>query len=149
MLDIVFRNLTTDSHWQKDFFEKIIQAAIGETRLDKKNVELSVSLVGHNRIKNLNWKYRHKNRPTDVLAFPLNTDGLKTQTGDIISLGDIFVCLPKAKSDARLEKIPVAAKLVRLAIHGFLHLLGYDHEKSEIEQKKMELLENKILKKLI
>ena len=66
----------------------------------------------------------------------------------IHDLGDIFICLPFAKNDAKSENVSIEKKLSQLAAHGFLHLLGYDHEKSQAEARRMFGLESQILKKL-
>lgn len=64
----------------------------------------------------MNKKHRKKDKPTDVLSFPLG-DGN----------GDIFICLSIAKKEAKRENISIEAKLAQLTVHGFLHLLGHDH----------------------
>ncbi|MBI2063200.1 MAG: rRNA maturation RNase YbeY [Candidatus Yanofskybacteria bacterium] len=157
--DFVFHNLTTDRKYNGGFFEKIVEFAAKELDLESKKFELSLSLVGEGRIKALNKKYRGKNKTTDVLSFPLMERGpirsragqeLITSNGvnDIISLGDIFICLPVAKKNAAREKVSLDYIMSFLTIHGFMHLLGYDHEKSAIEKDKMFTLQDKILKRL-
>ena len=160
MTELVFNNFTTDRKYDDGFFKKIIETAAKELDLESKKVELSVNLVGEGRIKSLNKKYRGRNRVTDVLSFPLisghrktrdlaMTDiGAKSNTGDIMLLGDIFICLPVAKKYAIQEGVSLDSKLAFLAVHGFLHLLGHDHEKTAEEQDKMFSLQDKILKRL-
>ena len=63
-------------------------------------------------------------------------------------IGDIFVCLSIAKKEAKREDIDIKEKLMQLAVHGFLHLSGYDHERSEKDAKKMLELERSILDKI-
>jgi probable rRNA maturation factor len=149
MLDLVLNNLTTDKIYSKDFFEKILQKAIATLGIGNKNLEISINLVGRGRIKALNKKYLRKNRITDVLSFPLITDETDTklfQENDIIALGDIFICLPVAKKQALKKGKDLDRQLALLTIHGFLHLLGYDHEKSAEEATKMHQLQEEILK---
>lgn len=164
MLDIVFNNFTTDRKYGGKFFEKVMGVAAKELGLESKSVELSVNLVGEGRIKALNKKYRGRNRVTDVLSFPLDADlrglnadrrrQIKTRTyadkdkNVIMSLGDIFICLPVAKKYAMRENVSLDFKLSFLAVHGFLHLLGHDHEKSAEEKDKMFSLQDNILAKL-
>ena len=118
---------------------------IKELKLKDKNVEVSLGLVEETKIKELNSKYRQKNEVTDVLSFPLEETRLKKY--DILPLGDIFICLPFAVKEAERRGISLKKELAWLTVHGFLHLLGYDHEKSIIDDKKMFNLENKILEK--
>jgi len=154
MIDLVFYNKTKDKKWKKYFFNKFLSAAVLEKELylDKKiTYGLSIHLVGEAKIKSLNKKYRNKNKATDVLSFPLNNSKIskKYKYYDTIDLGDIFISLPVAKKESKLSKISVKHQLMVLVIHGFLHLFGYDHEKSEKENKKMFYLQNKILKNII
>ena len=145
MIDLVFQNLTSDKSFKDNFFKKILSLVAEELKL-KKNIEVSLSLVGESKIKELNNKYRNKNKVTDVLSFPMIQD-TKYVTHDT-DLGDIFICLPFAKNQTKSENISIERKLAQLTVHGFLHLAGYDHEKSTGEAKKMFDLENRILKKL-
>ncbi len=147
MLDLAFRNSTKDRAYGKKFFEKILSSAVRTTGLDSKKVEISINLVGNRRIASLNKKYRDKNVTTDVLSFPLNDEtGIKSRVGDIMSLGDIFISLPVAKEYAKKEGVSLYSKLQFLTIHGFLHLLGYDHNNPK-NKTEMFKLQDKILGK--
>ncbi len=146
MLDLVFQNLTSDKKYGSKFFEKILAVGIKELKLGNKSIELSVNMVGEAKISELNNKYRHKDKATDVLSFPLNNKPEEKQ--GILALGDIFICLPFAKNQAKSENIGIETKLAQLTVHGFLHLAGYDHERSEKEAKKMFGLEKKVLERL-
>ncbi|MBI2670338.1 MAG: rRNA maturation RNase YbeY [Candidatus Yanofskybacteria bacterium] len=149
MADLIFNNFTTDRKYDGGFFKKILEVVVKELDLESKKLELSVNLVGEGRIKALNKKYRGRNRTTDVLSFPLqNKISTKSTLNGIMSLGDIFICLPVAKKYAVRESVSLDYKLAFLAIHGFLHLLGYDHEQP-LQQRKMFRLQDKILKKVI
>ena len=145
MIDLVFQNLTSDKFFKDNFFKKILSLVAEELKL-KKNIEVSLSLVGESKIKELNNKYRNKNKVTDVLSFPMIQD-TKYVTHDT-DLGDIFICLPFAKNQAKSENISIESKLAQLTVHGFLHLAGYDHEGSSRKAREMFDLENRILKKL-
>lgn len=107
-------------------------------------VELSLSLVGDDEIHALNSRYRKKNKPTDVLSFP--SDG--ALPGGKRLLGDVVISVETAKRQAKERKISLNDELVTLLIHGILHLLGYDHERSAKEAKIMGRLEKKIYRKL-
>jgi len=146
MLDLVFKNYTPKKSPGEKFFKKILDTGIKELKIKDKNVELSLNLIGEVRIKELNKKYRDKNEVTDVLSFPLEESRLKKH--DILPLGDIFICLPFAVKESGKQNISLEKELAWLTVHGFLHLLGYDHEKSVNNKKKMFSLENKILEKV-
>jgi probable rRNA maturation factor len=150
MLDLAFRNLTTDKKYDSNFFENVLNVAAKETELPStKNFELSVRLVGEGKIKSLNKRYRNKNKVTDVLSFPLfEKIGVKELKSGIIGLGDIFICLPYAKKQAKRDGKKLDDELSLLVVHGFLHLLGYDHENDRKREQKMFAFQNKILKAL-
>lgn len=106
------------------------------------NAELSIILVNDRKIRELNLKYRGKDKTTDVLSFPLHEEprGLP-----FLPLGDIAINLKAAQRDASEQKISLREHLRWLLAHGILHLLGYDHEKSRHAGKKMRLKEKKLL----
>lgn len=130
MLDLVFKNSASLKAPGGAFFVKILELAAKTLKLGDSKIEISVNLVGRAKIKNLNKKYRNKNTATDVLSFPLSTAVLKKY--GILLLGDIFICLPVAKKEAEEENISIEKKLAWLTVHGFLHLLGYDHPDDEV-----------------
>jgi probable rRNA maturation factor len=148
MLDLAFRNLTGDKKYGSNFFENILNATVKEAGLPESgDFELSVRLVGEGRIRSLNKRYRNKNKVTDVLSFPLfEKIGVKELKSGIISLGDIFICLPYAKKQAKKDGKKLDEELSLLVIHGFLHLLGHEHETDEKKKRKMFELQDKILK---
>ncbi len=135
-LDIVFKNYMSQKALGQVFFKKVLEKSARELKL-KNKFELSINLVGEGKIRSLNKKHRKKDKPTDVLSFPLG-DGN----------GDIFICLPIAKKEAKRENVSIEAKLAQLTVHGFLHLLGYDHERSKKDADKIFQLEEKILAKV-
>ena len=106
--------------------------------------QLSLSMVGKTRMQSLNKKYRRKDYPTDVLAFPMANMG--KQAGGF--LGDLVICLPVAIGQASRFGNTPDQELCRLLIHGTLHLLGYDHERGSQEAARMQRKERLILKKL-
>ena len=120
---IEINNLTT-AVVDEDFLKKTAKIVIDGEK--KKAIELSIALVGQERIKKLNKKYRGKNRATDVLSF--SYDGS----------GDIVICLGEVKKNAKRFGTTFKKELAQVLIHGVLHLLGYDHEKNEIATKEVE-----------
>jgi probable rRNA maturation factor len=106
--------------------------------------QLSLSLVGKTRMRSLNRKYRGRDYPTDVLAFPMESMGEQTE----IFLGDVVICLPVAIGQASRFGNSADQEILRLLIHGTLHLLGYDHEQSPRDATRMQRKERTIVKKL-
>ena len=108
-------------------------------------VEVSVRIVDENEIRELNSTYRHKDRSTNVLAFPAGLDelpGLPQDTPRL--LGDLVVCAPVVAREARQQGKDEAAHWCHMLVHGMLHLLGYDHE-TAADAETMESLEIRIL----
>lgn len=143
-LDLVFRNSIAARQFGVRFFQNIIRAGLRVVGQGNRPVEISITLVGEQRMRTLNRRYRGKDNATDVLSFPL-AQAFLTEYTSVRTLGDLFICLPYARRAAKRERIPLAAKLARLAAHGFLHLAGYDHERSARQARVMERLEQKIL----
>ncbi|KKT25524.1 MAG: putative rRNA maturation factor [Parcubacteria group bacterium GW2011_GWA2_43_9b] len=113
------------------FLQKVAQAALAVLRAKK---EISLVFIGDAKMKELNKKYRGKNKTTDVLSFK--------------ELNEIFICLPFAKKQAKMLKDSLKAELTRLLTHGIVHLKGYNHAKSAQEAERMFKVEEKILNSL-
>jgi len=90
--------------------------------------EVAVVLVGDAAMRRLNRRFRGIDRTTDVLAFPVGADPAPTGTRP---LGDIVVSVPRAVDQARAAGHSSAREIRVLALHGYLHLLGYDHESDD------------------
>jgi probable rRNA maturation factor len=118
---------------------KIAHRALEVLGLSK--VELSIALVSDPQIKRLNKLYRNKDKPTDVLSFPI---GEKVE--DWLILGDIVISVDTAKRQAKELGHSLEEELKRLLVHGLVHLLGYDHELGGEEEKKFFELEEFVLK---
>lgn len=102
--------------------------------------DVAVALVSDARMRALNRRYRGKNRPTDVLSFP---SGPRTAHPALHSLGDIVIATGVARRQAREAGHRYAAELRLLALHGLLHLLGYDHERPR-DRARMERIERRL-----
>ena len=105
--------------------------------------ELNVIFVEAKRIQELNNTYLGKNEPTDVLAFPI--DSQKSTIGETPTLlGDVVICPAKAKENASAQKKNHDEEIALLVLHGILHILGYDHaypeEKAVMKNREQELL---------
>ncbi|HWP23381.1 MAG TPA: rRNA maturation RNase YbeY [Candidatus Binatia bacterium] len=106
--------------------------------------ELSLAFIGDREMRRLNARYRGRDYATDVLSFPAD-ENLPPGTR---LLGDVVISVDKAASQAREKGRGLDQELVTLVIHGIVHLLGYDHERSAKEAKRMKRLENKIYRRL-
>lgn len=102
---------------------------------------VSIVLAGDKKIKSLNSLYRRKNRVTDVLSF----GDFSIPSGEKDFLGEIVICLPQARRQAKSYGISVKQELARLLLHGILHLAGYEHEKGGKEEKEMSRMQERIL----
>lgn len=116
-------------------------AAVLLRKLGKQRTELSVALVGDREMRPLNAKYRNRNKTTDVLSFAV--DDQPSAHG--ILLGDVIISVEQARRQAKRRKKTLKSEMVTLLIHGMLHLLGYDHERSRRRAKIMFSLERKLL----
>ena len=140
---ISITNLTANSI-DKSFFEKIVNLVL---KGEKKSEEISIVLIGPAKMRKLNKQYSGKNRTTDVLSFgKLQPLEFKFPPGKEKELGEIVICLREVRKNTKRLKSIFETELARVLIHGILHLLGYNHEKSEKEAKKMQEKENYYLK---
>jgi probable rRNA maturation factor len=112
--------------------------------VEQGQAELSIALVGNAEIRKLNARFRKKDYPTDVLSFPA---GKKLPTG-VHLLGDVVISVEKAREQAEDRRRTLNAEMVTLLIHGIVHLLGYDHERSAKDARIMSRLEKKIYRAL-
>ncbi len=110
---------------------------------------VSVSLVDNKYIHRINKKYRHIDRPTDVISFAFLDDGHQYDKvlykEGMVALGDIYISVEKANEQANEYGHSIKRELCFLFVHGLLHLLGYDHMTKEDEEK-MFSLQDEILK---
>jgi probable rRNA maturation factor len=98
---------------------------------------ITVRLVDEPEIQVLNKRYRGKNKPTNILSFPMDKECAPL-------LGDLVICTPLVKHEAKAQKKKIVDHFAHLTIHGVLHLLGHDHEQAQ-EAAVMEALEIKLL----
>ena len=131
---VLLRNDHPDINIDCNDIENIIIKIMGH--LDCRNQEVSILLTGNKYIRHLNQEFRSIDQPTDVLSFPQNADEDPCIPEEVI-LGDIAVSLDIAKAQAKEHGLDFKEEIILLLIHGILHLLGYDHEISEQEEKKM------------
>lgn len=137
---VEINNLTFTSV-DKSFLKKVTKSILKNE--GKKDCYLSVALIGVLRMKKLNKKYLKRDYPTDVLVFPE-----KESYPEINNLGEVIICLQTVKRNAKRFNFTFKRELSKILVHGILHLLGYDHEKSKKESELMEKKENYYLKKV-
>ena len=106
------------------------------------NAEIAILLIDDSGIRELNRQWRNQDKPTNVLSFPAGTTGKANA-----HLGDIVIAYETLAREAEAEDKPFAHHLAHLAIHGYLHLLGYDHM-TDAEAARMERLETALLDQL-
>lgn len=128
-----------DTKFTLDFFEKLTNTVFNEIKYND-HMEISLLLTDDETIQELNKNYRNKDKPTDVLSFPMDDDKI---------LGDIVISIDTAYKQASNVDIDIEREVAFLYIHGLLHLLGYDHETSIEDEKEMFELQERILKKLV
>lgn len=136
-------NQVTDEEleWLKNLIE--YAAEMEEVNQD---AELSITFVNNSQIQDINRDYRQKDQPTDVISFAMQETG--EDEIEIVGeelpehLGDIIVSIEKAKEQAQEYNHSYKRELGFLIVHGFLHLLGYDHQTVEEEKEMFERQEH-------
>ncbi|HEY9092831.1 rRNA maturation RNase YbeY [Parasphingorhabdus sp.] len=142
-------------NWQKRA-EEAVKAALSVSPhggLAERNfaLEVSIKLSDNDEVQKLNAAYRGKDRPTNVLSFPMVThdllDSLSNSDDGEVLLGDIILAYDVCREEAQDKDIAMENHASHLLVHGVLHLLGYDHE-NEADALNMEALEVRALEKL-
>ena len=141
-LDIVIESpLWNSVPGVKPALRRAIKAALPEGQPKIAEAELAIVLTDDAAIRELNRQWRGRDQPTNVLSFP-SAPGAGTE-----HLGDIAIAYETMAREAEAEGKPLAHHLSHLTLHGFLHLVGYDHE-TDTEAEKMERLERDVLASL-
>ena len=127
-----------------EFFNQVCKYFPKKFRFIKKKAYVSLLLSNNKKIKILNKKFRNKNKHTDILAFPFDQ---RVKNKDELYLGDIIISFDYMNKSKKLSNKDFEKKTVKTFIHGFLHLLGYDHIKNKDYIKMLEQ-ENKVFKSI-
>ena len=144
MIELVFVNESKHA-LPRQFVQKWLNAIVRELpaaekkRLKNKNLQMTLAFLGQARARKLNRDYRKRDYATDVLSFA--GDGQE-------SLGDLVMCPEVLIRQAREHDLSFKAELAYMLLHGLLHLLGYDHEASKSQAKRMFGLQDRIFNKL-
>ena len=142
--------LSEEKAWSKKikksqkFFDNICKKFPKKFRFLNKRAYLTLLLSNNKRIKDLNRKFRNKNKHTDILSFPFEQ---KKRNPKDIYLGDIIISFNYMNKPKNLSPKEFKQKTIKIFIHGFLHLIGYDHVK-EKDYKKMLHVEQKVFRSI-
>ncbi len=143
--------VSEEKNWSKKikkkniFFNSICKAFPKKYQFNNKKIFLTLLLSNNKNIKKLNKKFRKKNKPTDILSFPFQKNPkIKNKS----YLGDIMISYNFIDKPKNQKKFLFENKVIKIFIHGFLHLLGFDHDKLK-DYKKMLKEEQKIYKSVI
>jgi len=152
--------LDTDEEWDSrsvwlPLARKAVEAAIAESAYPElaeleRPVEISVSLTGDDEVRALNAKWRGKDKPTNVLSFPMADDldfARSNVAGPELLLGDIILAHGVCAAEAAEKGVSFEQHATHLLDHGMLHLLGYDHQE-DAQASDMEAREVKALARL-
>ena len=122
----------------EELVKKAVEGTLAYEGVDN-DCEISITLTDNENIRELNKEYREIDRETDVLSFPMDEDDM---------LGDIVISLEKAKEQAEEYGHSLEREISFLCVHSCLHLLGYDHETSEEDEKEMFEKQEEVLKQI-
>ncbi len=132
MNELEIFNQTDEEISELETVKDVLNYAIKKEKLE--NVIFNVIIVDNNYIHELNKNYRHIDRETDVITFALEDEKDMVIPDDERVLGDIYISIDKARSQAKEYGHSLLRELSFLAVHGFYHLLGYDHMTKEEEE---------------
>ncbi|MDE6142196.1 MAG: rRNA maturation RNase YbeY [Bacilli bacterium] len=127
-----------------NYLDEVINHTLKMMKVEKAN--LSIIFIDDETMHRYNLEYRGIDRTTDVLSFALEDN--QTFKTEIRRLGDIFISIPKMQKQAKEYNHSEKRELSFLTVHGLLHLLGYDHTRSEEEERIQFELQDKILNEL-
>ena len=135
-MEILLTNTTKEDIEEKDI-ENICKITF--KKLKVKNPTVSITIVDNKKIKEINRDYRNKDSETDVISFAFE-EADDYEYPDMRFLGEIYISIDKAKSQAEEYGHSLKREICFLTVHGLLHLLGYDHieEKDRVVMRKLE-----------
>ena len=155
--EIIYKNLEKKQKYESTI-KQVVDECFKKEKLDQTNLYMSVTLTNPEEIEKLNRQYRNIDRPTDVLSFPMFEkneldnfikENLKNndvnEEGDI--LGDIVISIPRVYEQAEEYGHSFERELAYMVVHGFYHLMGYDHIEEE-DKKVMRVKEEEVLNEL-
>lgn len=147
LAEVEFRDIEEDKKYQ-EIINKVFETCFKEEGLYDSKIYISVILTDEDGIHKINKEYRNIDRPTDVLSFPMfqPNEIEEAKTREEV-LGDIIVCMPIVKKQAVEYEHSEEREFAYMLVHGFYHVMGYDHMVEE-DRIKMRAKEETILGKL-
>lgn len=152
MFEIIYKDIYEKEEYKK-IINKVLKKCFEEENIQNSKLIITVTLTNKENIKQINNEYRNVNNATDVLSFPMfERDELKNKIEKKLFdyedvLGDIIISIPKVEEQAIEYGHSFERELSYMVVHGFYHLMGYDHIKEE-DKKEMRPKEETILNKL-
>lgn len=149
--EIEYEEIEKKSEYE-DIINKVIDECFSNENLDKLELYVSITLTVPKVIQEINKKYRKIDKPTDVLSFPMfEKDEISQMIKDGYEindvLGDLIISIPKVEEQATQYGHSFERELAYMCVHGFYHLMGYDHMVDD-DKKVMRAKEDEILNKL-
>ena len=149
MVEVIYKDITKKEEYEETI-RRVLKQCFIEEKIEKSKLYVTITLTNANNIRKINKEYRNIDKATDVLSFPMfEKDELmqkiKQQTFEHEDvLGDIVISIPKVEEQAKEYGHSFERELSYMVVHGFYHLMGYDHIKEE-DKKEMRPKEEKIL----
>jgi probable rRNA maturation factor len=141
-MEILIENRQSSCEISQEKIEQTVRVILDA--LDCAEAEISILITDDPTIEELNRKYLHRNGPTNVIAFPMREGEFAHLTPQL--LGDVVISTDTAAREAKSTAMSIEQRFKELLVHGILHLLGYDHETSGPEARKMEIKNQELLK---
>ena len=152
MYEITYLDLDVNNEYEETI-KKVLNQCYKEENLEDSKLVITITLTTPENIQEINKEYRNVDRATDVLSFPMferDEPEKKIQNKDFLHediLGDIIISIEKVKEQAKEYGHSFERELSYMVVHGFYHLMGYDHM-NDIEKAEMREKEDNILNKL-
>ena len=150
--EVIYKEIEEVDDWEK-IVKKVFEKCFQEETLQDSKLYITVTFTTPKNIQSINKRYRNIDKPTDVLSFPMfqrEELSKKIKEKDFLYqdiLGDIVISIPKVEEQAKEYGHSFERELSYMLVHGFYHLMGYDHIEEE-DKKRMRTKEEKILKTL-
>ena len=152
MLEIVYKDIEENNEYE-EIIKKVIERCYKEENLENSKLFITITLTDPENIQRINKEYRNREKPTDVLSFPmfekeeLEKKIANNDFGYEDILGDIIISIKRVEEQAEEYGHSFERELSYMVVHGFYHLMGYDHIREE-DKIKMRPQEEKILQAL-
>ena len=152
MYEIIYEDVEPNEEYEKTI-EQVLKECYKEEKLENSKLIITITLTTPSKIRKINNEYRQIDRATDVLSFPMFEKSeldKKIENNDFLYediLGDIIISVEKVKEQAKEYGHSFERELSYMVVHGFYHLMGYDHIE-EADKKKMRPKEEKVLTEL-